>query len=187
MKQNKLISILSIFIFMFFLADVGLHFLIVPIDSLTFSVMNWKGDIDFVNIGAINILLRLLSLGGIVFFSSYRRPAYVIGLVLSLVTTVYLMVDSLWVFWNYLSLYGYWFWTLLLMIALFLAVWKPQWIRPYVKHLRIASWASMVIIALVYIDIMGFDWPYEFVYAYFQRIVFEGLYFVLGFYLLFQE
>jgi hypothetical protein len=94
------------------------------------------------------------------------------------------MVDSLWVFWNYLSLYGYWFLTLMITILLMIRVFNPSLLPSLQTRLLYGSWISMVIIALVYIDIMGLNWPREFVYAYFQRIFFEGLYFVVGYYVL---
>ena len=183
-KNNQIIASLSIFLAVFFVFDLLFHFILVPFDQLTFSVMNLKGDIDFTNIGFFNLFLRGVSLFGIIFHAQYRRYYYGVGLFLIAVTTTYLMVDSLWVFWNYLSLYGYWFLTLMITILLMIRVFNPSLLPSLQTWLFYGSWISMVIIALVYIDIMGLNWPREFVYAYFQRIFFEGLYFVVGYYVL---
>lgn len=188
MKKNQQIILgLSLLLSFFFVLDIGLHFILVPLEQLSFSVYNPKGDIDFINLGFINMLLRGVSFFGIVLNRRYRRYYYGVGLLLIAATTLYLMIDSLWVFWNYLSLYGYWLLTLVLTILLGIRIFKPRFLKSYEVYLLAAGWVSMGIIALVYIDIMGLDWPCEFVYAYLQRIVFEGLFFVLGVYVLQKE
>lgn len=186
-KNQQIILGLAILLSFFFVLDIGLHFILVPLEQLKFTVYNPKGDIDFINLGFINMLLRGISFLGIVLNRRYRRYYYGVGLLLIASTTVYLMIDSLWVFWNYLSLYGYWLFTLVLTILLGIRIFKSHFLKSYDVYLLIAGWLSMGIIALVYIDIMGFDWPREFVYAYLQRIVFEGLFFVLGVYVLQKE
>jgi hypothetical protein len=186
-KNQQIILGLALLLSIFFVLDLTLHFVLVPIEQLNFSLYNPKGDIDFTNLGFINMVLRGVSFIGIVVNQRYRRFFYGVGLALIASTTVYLMVDSLWVFWNYLSLYGYWFFTLFLTILLTIGMFKPKHLKSYDSYLLLAGWVSMGIIALVYMDIMGFDWPREFVYAYVQRIVFEGLFFVLGVYLLRKE
>ena len=186
-KKQQIILGLAVLLSFFFVLDIGLHFILVPLEQLRFSVYNPKGDIDFINLGFINMLLRGVSFLGIVLNRRYRRYYYGVGLLLIASTTVYLMIDSLWVFWNYLSLYGYWLFTLILTILLGVRIFKPHFLKGFDVYLLKAGWVSMGIIALVYIDIMGMDWPREFVYAYVQRIVFEGLFFVLGAYVLQKE
>ena len=179
MKKKEIFQGIALFLLLIFIFDTLFHFLIVPFDQLTFVWISLKGDIDFTTIGAVNILARLFIYGLMVFALPRFVKLSIPSLLLVVIPTIYLMIDSWWVFENYLFLYGYW--SLLLLVIgfiiwmIFKKVYQPV-------TLRIIAGFSIglgVLIGLVYVDIMGWEWPYEFVYSFFQRLVYESLFIFL--------
>ncbi len=179
MKKKEIFQGFALFLLIIFLFDTILHFFILPWNQLTFVWISWKGDIDFMTMGVINIFARLLIYGLMLF--SLRRfvKVSIPSLLLVIIPTVYLMIDSWWVFENYLFLYGYWS-SLLLVIGLIIwAVVKKVYHPRMLMMIAGLSLVLGMLIGLVYVDIMGWNWPYEFVYSFFQRLVYESLFIFL--------
>lgn len=179
MKKKEIFQGFALFLLIIFLFDTILHFFILPWNQLTFVWISWKGGIDFMTMGVINIFARLLIYGLMLF--SLRRfvKVSIPSLLLVIIPTVYLMIDSWWVFENYLFLYGYWS-SLLLVIGLIIwAVVKKVYHPRMLMMIAGLSLVLGMLIGLVYVDIMGWNWPYEFVYSFFQRLVYESLFIFL--------
>ena len=117
MKKKEIFQGFALFLLIIFLFDTILHFFILPWNQLTFVWISWKGDIDFMTMGVINIFARLLIYGLMLFSLPRFVKVSIPSLLLVIIPTVYLMIDSWWVFENYLFLYGYWS-SLLLVIGL---------------------------------------------------------------------
>jgi hypothetical protein len=173
-KQHLLLfKGLAISLFIIFILDTLMHFVLVPWDTLNITWISFKGDIDFTTIGIINVIIRLGLYGWLAFLPQIANKWLPLTLSVMIGTTLYLMVDSWWVFENYMLLYGYWF-SLLVVSGWVVYARK----KPTAQKSLIMNWISIglsVFIAIVYIDIMGLQWPREFVYAYFQRVVYEPL------------
>ncbi len=179
MKKKEIFQGFALFLLIIFLFDTILHFFILPWNQLTFVWISWKGDIDFMTMGVINIFARLLIYGLMLFSLPRFVKVSIPSLLLVIIPTVYLMIDSWWVFENYLFLYGYWS-SLLLVIGLIIWAVVKKVYHP--RMLMIIAGLSLVLgmlIGLVYVDIMGWNWPYEFVYSFFQRLVYESLFIFL--------
>lgn len=162
-----------------FILDTMFHFIIVPMASLEFSWINLKGDIDFTNIGLINIILRLMIYGLLAFKPNVFRKWLPFTFLIVVLPTLYLMIDSWWVFENYLLLYGYW---TLILISMGVVTWLVQTKRistTSLKYVAIVSVLLSFFIVLVYVEIMGWEWPREFVYAFFQRVLYEPMFILL--------
>jgi hypothetical protein len=89
------------------------------------------------------------------------------------------MIDSWWVFENYVLLYGYW---TLILISMGVVTWLIQTKRISTTSLKYVAVVSVLLsffIVLVYVEIMGWEWPREFVYAFFQRVLYEPMFIVL--------
>lgn len=173
-KQHLLLfKGLAISLFIIFILDTLMHFVLVPWDTLNITWISFKGDIDFTTIGIINVIIRLGLYGWLAFLPQIANKWLPLTLSVMIGTTLYLMVDSWWVFENYMLLYAYWF-SLLIVSGWVVYARK----KPTSQKSIIMNWISIglsVFIAIVYIDIMGLQWPREFVYAYFQRVVYEPL------------
>ena len=173
-KQHLLLfKGLAISLFIIFILDTLMHFVLVPWDTLNITWISFKGDIDFTTIGIINVIIRLGLYGWLAFLPQIANKWLPLTLSVMIGTTLYLMVDSWWVFENYMLLYAYWF-SLLIVSGWVVYARK----KPTSQKSLIMNWISIglsVFIAIVYIDIMGLQWPREFVYAYFQRVVYEPL------------
>lgn len=182
MHVNKISAFqryLSLAIFFIFIFDTVFHFILVPFASLEFSWINPKGDIDFINIGFINILLRLMIYGLLAFKPNVLRKWLPFTFLIVVLPTLYLMIDSWWVFENYLLLYGYW---TLILISMGVVTWLVQTKRistTSLKYVAIVSVLLSFFIVLVYVEIMGWEWPREFVYAFFQRVLYEPMFILL--------
>lgn len=162
-----------------FILDTMFHFIIVPMASLEFSWINLKGDIDFTNMGLINIILRLMIYGLLAFKPNVLRKWLPFTFLIVVLPTLYLMIDSWWVFENYLLLYGYW---TLILISMGVVTWLVQTKRistTSLKYVAIVSVLLSFFIVLVYVEIMGWEWPREFVYAFFQRVLYEPMFILL--------
>lgn len=182
MHSSKLSFIqryLSLAIFFIFIFDTVFHFILVPFASLEFSWINPKGDIDFTNIGVINILFRLIIYGLFAFNPHFLRKWLPFTFLMVALPTLYLMVDSWWVFENYLLLYGYWSFILILMGVVTFLIQTKRIHVALLKFVAIASVFLSIFIILVYVEIMGWEWPREFVYAFFQRVVYEPMFIFL--------
>jgi len=169
-------SWIALGILVIFILDTILHFVIIPFEQLTFSLISFKGDIDFINIGILNVALRLIAYASLAFTPQKLGRFLPVTLLTYFIPTLYLIVDSWWVFENYIFLYGYWFVLVMLTIGftVLLFIGKLQIIKPiYAVGI---SFGLGLMIFLVYVDIMGLDWPYEFVYAFFQRIIYEPVF-----------
>ena len=178
-KLNAFQRYLSLAIFFIFIFDTVFHFILVPFTSLEFSWINPKGDIDFINIGVINILLRLIIYGVLAFIPKVFRKWLPFTFLIVVLPTLYLMIDSWWVFENYLLLYGYW---TLILILIGVVTYLIQSKRIHTRSLQYVAIASIFLsffIVLVYVEIMGWEWPREFVYAFFQRVVYEPMFILL--------
>lgn len=178
-KLNAFQRYLSLAIFFIFIFDTVFHFILVPFASLEFSWINPKGDIDFINIGVINILLRLIIYGVLAFIPKVFRKWLPFTFLIVVLPTLYLMIDSWWVFENYLLLYGYW---TLILISMGVVTWLVQTKRistTSLKYVAIVSVLLSFFIVLVYVEIMGWEWPREFVYAFFQRVLYEPMFILL--------
>lgn len=177
MKKNKIQpNILAFSILVIFILDSLLHFLIIPFEDLTITWISWKGDIDFTTIGVFNIALRLLAYFFLAFYPKKVARLLPLLLLTYAIPTLYLMVDSWWVFENYVFLYGYWLALLLVSIGLTIGYYQG-----FLKLISLSQslWITFglaLTIMLVYVDIMGWIWPYEFVYAFFQRVIYEPLF-----------
>jgi hypothetical protein len=170
---------LALFLLLIFVFDTLLHFLIIPWDQLTFVWISFKGDIDFTTIGWLNLIVRFFIYGLMVFSLPRFVKVSLPSLLIVIIPTIYLMIDSWWVFENYVFLYGYWS-ALLLVLGLLIWLIVKKIYQP--KFLIIMAGLSLglgLLIGLVYVDIMGWDWPYEFVYSFFQRLVYESLFIFL--------
>ena len=179
MKKKEIFQGFALFLLIIFLFDTILHFFILPWNQLTFVWISWKGDIDFMTMGVINIFARLLIYGLMLFSLPRFVKVSIPSLLLVIIPTVYLMIDSWWVFENYLFLYGYWS-SLLLVIGLIIwAVVKKVYHPRMMMMIAGLSLVLGMLIGLVYVDIMGWNWPYEFVYSFFQRLVYESLFIFL--------
>ncbi len=179
MKKKEIFQGFALFLLIIFLFDTILHFFILPWNQLTFVWISWKGDIDFMTMGVINIFARLLIYGLMLFSLPRFVKVSIPSLLLVIIPTVYLMIDSWWVFENYLFLYGYWS-SLLLVIGLIIwAVVKKVYHPRMLMMIAGLSLVLGMLIGLVYVDIMGWNWPYEFVYSFFQRLVYESLFIFL--------
>ena len=179
MKKKEIFQGFALFLLIIFLFDTILHFFILPWNQLNFVWISWKGDIDFMTMGVINIFARLLIYGLMLFSLPRFVKVSIPSLLLVIIPTVYLMIDSWWVFENYLFLYGYWS-SLLLVIGLIIWAVVKKVYHP--RMLMMIAGLSLVLgmfIGLVYVDIMGWNWPYEFVYSFFQRLVYESLFIFL--------
>ena len=179
MKKKEIFQGFALFLLIIFLFDTILHFFILPWNQLNFVWISWKGDIDFMTMGVINIFARLLIYGLMLFSLPRFVKVSIPSLLLVIIPTVYLMIDSWWVFENYLFLYGYWS-SLLLVIGLIIwAVVKKVYHPRMLMMIAGLSLVLGMLIGLVYVDIMGWNWPYEFVYSFFQRLVYESLFIFL--------
>lgn len=176
MYKSKLISLqqyLALFIFIVFIFDTLFHFVLVPIDQLEFTWISFKGDIDFTNIGFFNLVIRLMIYGLLTFKPQWIAKYLPLNLFVVALPTLYLMVDSWWVFENYLLLYAYWFMILILMVYLTFIILRKQLNHNRLNILFFSSLFLSLFIVLVYVEIMGWSWPREFVYAFFQRVIYE--------------
>lgn len=173
--KNKLnvSSVMALVILIVFILDTILHFVIVPLEELTISWISLKGDIDFIHIGVINILVRVLIYGSLAFIPKKVGRWLPLSLLTYLLPTLYLMVDSWWVFENYVLLYGYWFALVLISIVFSIFFYQKHLLKIHSKIPLLVSLGLGFMILIVYIDIMGLNWPYEFVYAFIQRIIYE--------------
>jgi hypothetical protein len=178
-KLNAFQRYLSLAIFFIFIFDTVFHFILVPFASLEFSWINPKGDIDFINIGVINILLRLIIYGVLAFIPKVFRKWLPFTFLIVVLPTLYLMIDSWWVFENYLLLYGYWTLILILMGVVTYLIQSKRFHTRSLQYVAIASIFLSFFIVLVYVEIMGWEWPREFVYAFFQRVVYEPMFILL--------
>lgn len=178
-KLNAFQRYLSLAIFFIFIFDTVFHFILVPFASLEFSWINPKGDIDFINIGVINILLRLIIYGVLAFIPKVFRKWLPFTFLIVVLPTLYLMIDSWWVFENYLLLYGYWTLILILMGVVTYLIQTKRIHTRSLQYVAIASIFLSFFIVLVYVEIMGWEWPREFVYAFFQRVVYEPMFILL--------
>jgi hypothetical protein len=178
-KLNAFHRYLSLAIFFIFIFDTVFHFILVPFASLEFSWINPKGDIDFINIGVINILLRLIIYGVLAFIPKVFRKWLPFTFLIVVLPTLYLMIDSWWVFENYLLLYGYWTLILILMGVVTYLIQSKRIHTRSLQYVAIASIFLSFFIVLVYVEIMGWEWPREFVYAFFQRVVYEPMFILL--------
>lgn len=178
-KLNAFQRYLSLAIFFIFIFDTVFHFILVPFASLEFSWINPKGDIDFINIGVINILLRLIIYGVLAFIPKVFRKWLPFTFLIVVLPTLYLMIDSWWVFENYLLLYGYWTLILILMGVVTYLIQSKRIHTRSLQYVAIASIFLSFFIVLVYVEIMGWEWPREFVYAFFQRVLYEPMFIVL--------
>ena len=179
MHKKETFQGLALFLFIIFIFDTLLHFLIIPWGQLTFVWISFKGDIDFTTIGLINLFARFFIYGLMVFSLPRFVKVSIPSLLIVIIPTIYLMIDSWWVFENYLFLYGYWS-VLLLVVGFLIWLIVKKIYQP--KFLIIVASLSLglgLLIGLVYVDIMGWDWPYEFVYSFFQRLVYESLFIFL--------
>jgi hypothetical protein len=170
---------LAMVIFIVFILDTVFHFIIVPIASLEFSWINLKGDIDFTNMGFVNITLRLIIYGFLAFQPHRLRKWLPFTFLIVVLPTLYLMIDSWWVFENYVLLYGYW---TLILISMGVVTWLIQTKRISTTSLKYVAVVNVLLsffIVLVYVEIMGWEWPREFVYAFFQRVLYEPMFIVL--------
>ncbi len=182
MPENKLSNFqryLSLGIFFIFIFDTLFHFILVPFNSLEFSFINPKGDIDFTNMGVLNILLRLLIYGLLAFQPNLIKKWLPLSFLIVILPTLYLIVDSWWVFENYLLLYGYWTFLLIFMGVVTYLIQTKRMEVAILKYVAILSVFLSLFIVLVYVEIMGWEWPREFVYAFFQRVVYEPLFVLL--------
>lgn len=163
----------AISLFVIFIFDTMMHFVLVPWDQLTITWISLKGDIDFPTMGVINVLVRLGLYGWLAFFPLRFKQWIPLTLSIMIGTTLYLIVDSWWVFENYMLLYGYWFF---LIVGSVVVIYLRQ--KPTMKELNWIHGLTLfltIFIAVVYIDIMGWSWPREFIYAYFQRVLYEPI------------
>lgn len=170
---------LAMVIFIVFILDTVFHFIIVPIASLEFSWINLKGDIDFTKMGFVNITLRLIIYGFLAFQPHRLRKWLPFTFLIVVLPTLYLMIDSWWVFENYLLLYGYWTLILILMGVVTYLIQSKRIHTRSLQYVAIASIFLSFFIVLVYVEIMGWEWPREFVYAFLQRVVYEPMFIIL--------
>ncbi|MFZ9139148.1 MAG: hypothetical protein ACO207_01700 [Bacilli bacterium] len=184
MNKTKLKSLhlyLALFIFVVFIFDTLFHFVLVPFEQLEFTWISFKGDIDFTNIGIFNIVIRLAIYGLLAFKPLWVGKYLPLTLLVIALPTLYLMVDSWWVFENYLLLYGYWFLVLILIVYLTFIIQRKQLNAKRLNIVFLSSLFLSFFIVLVYVEIMGWSWPREFVYAFFQRVIYEpGFIFLVG-------
>ena len=173
LKLKSLQKYSALFILIVFIFDTLFHFVLVPIDQLEFSWINFKGDIDFTNIGLLNIVIRLTIYGLLAFKPKWIATYLPLTLFVIALPTLYLMVDSWWVFENYLLLYAYWFMILILMVYLTFIILRKQLNAKRLNIVFLSSLFLSFFIVLVYVEIMGWNWPREFVYAFFQRFIYE--------------
>ena len=176
MTHTKIASIyrgVSLSLFVIFILDTLMHFVLVPLDQLTITWISFKGDIDFPTIGIINVFVRLGLYGWLAFFPHRFKQWIPLTLSIMIGTTLYLMVDSWWVFENYVLLYGYWFFLLGGSVLVIYLRQKPNMKR--LNWIHALTLFLTLFIAVVYIEIMGWSWPREFIYAYFQRVLYEPI------------
>lgn len=175
----KWLPILSYTLLIGFVLDTWLHFVILPFDTIEWSWFSWKGDIDFTHIGIINVLLRLSLYA--YFALSPKHNAWMLraSLLTVVVPTVFLVIDSWWVVMNYLSLYAYWFYILALVIAMLTFSFIPKYLMIWKRQLIALSLLCIPFIGMVYFDIMGLDWPVEFIYSFAQHVLYEALFLIV--------
>jgi hypothetical protein len=166
----------SILLIMFFFLDLYVHVLLVPSESLVIRLISFRGDIAFNTLGLVNILLRFLLLVSFFFQHKVTTLTKLSYLALHTLILLFLMVNTFDLFFQYVSLYGYWMVQLLSMILFAFFILSNKAIS-----FKSSLWPLLFIplIALVYFDIMGVRWPLPFVYSFIQHAFFEGILFVI--------